>query len=347
MVQRKALLLTTGFMNLEQPLVNELERLGWNVTIIKDCLLEGDPKLRSTPLRNFAKRFIRLPKHITWNRRAELYWADIFPTIDNHYNLFICLNAFTVSPTILRKIKERTDRSVLYVWDSSAIWDFSEIARHFDAAYTFDLNDARKHSSLSLLPNYYVAPHNKNLFKEKYMAMMLGYNRDRRIDFIHALAGQFSRNGINDYHFKLLPHPLPPLPQRLFKDYSLSRRLNSGLLEEFTLKKPVEPQRYMDMMEQSAIVVDDVMPRQSGLTPRFIWALARNKKIITTNAYALQYNFIAPANVLIVNRINPIITKDFLSAPAVPNPLTLESLEIKNWVRILTGELPLPTFAAK
>ena len=347
MPQKKALLLTTGFMGLEQPLVNELERLGWSVTIIKDCLLEGDPKLRSTPLRNFAKRFIRLPKHITWHRRAEQYWEEIFPTLGKHYNLFICLNAFTVSPTILRKIKDRTDRCVLYVWDSSAIWDFSEIARHFDAAYTFDLNDAGKHSSLSLLPNYYVAPESPYPPEEKYPAIMLGYNRDRRIDFINALAGQFSRHGIEDFHFKLLPHPLPPLPQRIFKDYSLSKRLNNGQLEEFTLKKPVEPERYMEMMEQSAIIVDDVMPRQSGLTPRFIWALARNKKIITTNAYALHYNFVAPENLLIVNRNNPIITEEFLSAPAMGNPQMLESLEIKNWIRILTGELPLPIFAAK
>lgn len=347
MAQKKALLLTTGFMSLHQPLVNELERLGWNVTIINDCLLEGDPKLRSTPLRNFAKRFIRLPKHITWHRRAEQYWANIFPTLDNHYNLFICLNSFTVSPTILRKIKEITDRSVLYVWDSSAIWNFSEIARHFDAAYTFDLNDAIKHSSLSLLPNYYVAPENPNTHEEKYAAIMLGYNRDRRIDFINALIAQFSRHGIKDFHFKLLPHPLPPFSQRIFKDYSLSKRLNDGLLEEFTLEKPVEPQRYMEMMEQSAIIVDDVMPRQSGLTPRFIWALARNKKIITTNAYALQYNFIAPENVLIVNRKSPVITKEFLSAPATGNPQTLESLEIKSWMQIIIGELPLPTFAAK
>ncbi|MDE5745024.1 MAG: hypothetical protein K2H84_05110 [Paramuribaculum sp.] len=344
MGQKKALILTNGFMNLHQPLVNELERVGWNVTLIKDCVLEGDPKLRSTPVRNFAKRFIRLPKHVTWHRRAEQYWSDIFPTLDNHYNLFICLNSFTISPTILNKMKERTERSVLYVWDSSAIWDFSEISRHFDAAYTFDLNDATKHLSLSLLPNYYVAPAQAIASQKKYSAVILGYDRDRRINFLSALATELSRHGLTDYNFKLIPHPLPPLSQRLFKNYSLSKKLSSGNLDDFLLKEPVTPREYMEMMEQSEIIVDDVMPKQSGLTPRFIWGLARGKKIITTNRYALRYNFVAPENICIVDRKNPIIPEEFIKATPVENPPILSTLEIRNWVRIISGDEPLPDY---
>ena len=331
-------------MDLQVPVADELKRLGWEGSIVKDCLMEGDPKLRSTPLRNRLKRFIKLPKHLTWTKRAEEYWAKIIPTLDKHYDLFLCLNSFTITPAVLHTIKQKTDRTVLFVWDSSSIWDFSDIAAHFDAAYTFDILDAQNKPVFSLLPNYYVAPDQAIPSQEKYSAVMLGYDRDRRINFLHSLATELTRHGLTYYNFKLIPHPLPPLSQRLFKNYSLSKKLSSGMLDDFLLKEPVTPQQYMEMMEQSEIIVDDAMPGQSGLTPRFIWGLARGKKIITTNRYALRYNFVAPENICIVDRKNPVIPEEFLKAKPVKNPDNLHTLEIKNWMMIITGEASLPDF---
>lgn len=344
MKQKKALIFTTEYLNLQKPVIEELERLGWEVTTIKDCLLEGDPKLRSTPLRNFIKRFIKFPKHLSWLKRAELFWSPVLATLCEHYDLFLCLNAFTIPPSVVETIKQHTDRTVLYVWDSSRTWDFSIIAPYFDEAYTFDLLDSERHSSLKLLPNYYTEPKHIEISSVKYPAIIIGANRDQRIRFVTSLASEIRRHRIYNYFFKLLPHSLPPLSQRLFKDYRLSKKLNSGKLEEFELKAPLEPEEYMSLMEQSEIIVDDVMPEQSGLTPRFIWGLARGKKIITTNRYALRYNFVAPENVCIVDRKNPIIPDTFLAATPVKNPDHLHTLEIKNWVRIITGESPLPDY---
>ncbi|MDE5810516.1 MAG: hypothetical protein K2H59_09620 [Muribaculaceae bacterium] len=177
--------------------------------------------------------------------------------------------------------------------------------------------------------------------------MMIGGWQNDRLNFIHALAQELDRKGISDYLFKLLSPKLPPLRKRLFKDYKLSKQFSKGLLEQFKLKATIPPHQYMEIMEQSGIIVDDVRIKQSGLTPRFIWALARNKKIITTNQYALQYNFVAPENVCIVDRKNPIIPKEFLDRDPVQNPDNPSFLEIKNWVRIITDEEPLPNFTFK
>lgn len=332
MKQRTALFLTTGYLNLDQPIIEELQNQGYVVTVIKDCLLEGDPKLRSTPLRNFAKRFIRLPKHITWQKRAEQHWATIYPSLAEHYNLFICLSAFTIPPSALKTLKSRTDHTVLYVWDSSAIWDFSIIAPYFEAAYTFDLRDSERHPILRLLPNYFISSNDSSVLPVRYSAIMVGTNHNERIKFLYSLAGEFDRHGKSNYFFKLMPHSLPRLSQRLCH---LTGKSNDGRLERFELREPIPLQEYMRMMEQSEIIVDDSMPRQSGLTPRFIWGLSRGKKIITTNRYAHAYDFVAPENVLIVDRKHPVIPADFLTAPAVPNPSSLSSLEIKQWVSTL------------
>lgn len=339
---KKLLLHTTTYLDLHKPIVAEFEKRGWEITTVIDRLLEGDEKLRSTPLRDFAKKFIQLPKHRSWPKRAMQFWDEKLPALDTHYDLFLCLNAFTIPAKAVRTIKERTDRTVLYAWDCSAIWDFSVIAPYFDAAFTFDLADSMKSKHLNLLPNYFQPSEHDVPSTPKYSAVMLGANRAQRLNFIYALAAELRRHGLGNYYLKLMPHELPPLSQRIFKDYRLTKKLNSGQLEEFTLHNPVSADDYQQMMRESAIVIDDVMPRQSGLTPRFMWALANNKKIITTNKWAHHYSFVNPADVLIVDRKHPAIPAEFLSSEVAPVSKTLEVASLPRWVDIIAGDARLP-----
>lgn len=340
-MKKKALIHAAEYINLYSIVVNELERQGWEVTVVKDQFIEGDPKFNSSRLAKYIKQYVNFSKHRSWQPLAEQFWSKNIPSFDEHYDLFICLNALTLPKSVLKLIKRRTDRTILYIWDSCSVIDFPIIATYFDAAYTFDLRDSIRYPVLKLLPNFYTNPLPPVDYNLKYSAMMVGAWRNERLKFINALAKELDKYNKSNYFLKVMHPTLPPVYKRLLKNYRLSKRLSNGELDEFELKAPLEPEEYMTLMEQSEIIVDDVMPEQSGLTPRFIWGLARGKKIITTNRYAMRYNFVAPENVCIADRKNPIIPVEFLKAEPVKNPDHLHTLEIKNWVRIITGESPL------
>lgn len=71
---------------------------------------------------------------------------------------------------------------------------------------------------------------------------------------------------------------------------------------------------------------------QTDTTPRLIWALAMNKKIITTNQYIKYMPFYDPDNIFIIDRNNPRIDLNFLkSQPKETIHPLIKTLRIDYW----------------
>ena len=74
-------------------------------------------------------------------------------------------------------------------------------------------------------------------------------------------------------------------------------------------------------------------PKQTGLTMRTIETLGAKKKLITTNPHVKEYDFYRPENILIVDRYNPVITKEFLDAPWKEIPENIyKKYSISSWL---------------
>ena len=71
-------------------------------------------------------------------------------------------------------------------------------------------------------------------------------------------------------------------------------------------------EEYQEICANTRCVLDDQREGQSGLTARFMWALAAGKKIITTNTCAYKYAFVNRDQVEIIDKNNPVIPVDFL-----------------------------------
>lgn len=94
-----------------------------------------------------------------------------------------------------------------------------------------------------------------------------------------------------------------------------------------------EYDRYSNM---SNCILDSQREGQSGLTARFVWALANGQKIITTNKYVVDYAFINAGQVCIIDKMNPVVPVDFVKSPLCEENVTdVTFLRIDNWVKEL------------
>lgn len=91
------------------------------------------------------------------------------------------------------------------------------------------------------------------------------------------------------------------------------------------------------LIKDSYCILDTDRESQTGTTPRLIWALAMNKKVITTNKNIVNFWFYNPEQILVIDRNNPIIPDDFIFS-SLTNDFAVNNisrLRIDNWIKKL------------
>jgi hypothetical protein len=68
------------------------------------------------------------------------------------------------------------------------------------------------------------------------------------------------------------------------------------------------------LVEQSHIIVDVHHPGQNGLTMRTIESLGAHKKLITTNSSVVQCDFFHSDNIIVIDRLSPVIPPAFFTS---------------------------------
>jgi hypothetical protein len=69
---------------------------------------------------------------------------------------------------------------------------------------------------------------------------------------------------------------------------------------------------------------------------RTIETLGAKKKLITTNADVINYDFFRPENVLVVDRYNPVISKEFIDEPWKEIPEDIyKKYSISSWLNTI------------
>ncbi|SDX50577.1 hypothetical protein SAMN04515617_104166 [Collimonas sp. OK242] len=77
-------------------------------------------------------------------------------------------------------------------------------------------------------------------------------------------------------------------------------------------------QSTLELIGRSKILIDIHHPGQTGLTMRTIECLGAKRKLITTNSDVKIYDFYHPDNILVVDRMKPIIPDGFMRAAFHP-----------------------------
>jgi hypothetical protein len=74
------------------------------------------------------------------------------------------------------------------------------------------------------------------------------------------------------------------------------------------------------IFSESNCIIDIQHPNQSGLTMRTLEAVGARKKIITTNPNVMRYDIYDPANIQVVDRLNPEVDARFFHTAYVKLP---------------------------
>lgn len=333
----------TPYLDLVLPVIEELKTQGHDVRPIPD------------PAFPDCLYYTAKPVDREWKKLVDSFWDDQFNHFDSDIDIFISFNGISIDRQILRRMKQKFPavRRIQYVWDSFNYLHLDELIDEFDETFTFDIEDARNTSGCRLLPSFYIEPSAdlKNLDIE-YDCFMIGTNHDNRYGFLKSVEIDLKKYGLSKYFRLYVSKPslwqqCKDLVKVLIKRMSLSEFLFIyGYADKDLLSRNVIPQdAFLRYMAKSNIILDDNRAGQAGLSPRFIKAMALNKKIMTTNPWAHNYSFVDRENVLVIDKYCPVIDYNFMTQKRTSVfPESFKMLEIKNWVKILLGQENCPSF---
>jgi hypothetical protein len=220
-------------------------------------------------------------------------------------------------------------RFTLYFWDSYRNMPRNSAKKVglFDRAFSFDINDVRADSRLTYRPLFFVP---------KFATLP---QADQDLDLLFVGTIHTDRYRI----LRRLSKSLPPGFTTEFHMYYPSRRLLalrrlvdpafSGASEAEFIFKPLGGDHVAKLVARAKIAIDIERLVQTGLTMRTIEMMGSSRKMVTTNPNVAKADFYRANNIAVIDRLNPVITEEFLKAPFEPLPAEiLYKYSLAGWV---------------
>tara|TARA_Y100000589_G_scaffold331568_1_gene385647 strand:+ start:460 stop:1440 length:981 start_codon:yes stop_codon:yes gene_type:complete len=313
--KKKILFIGVGFFQYDKYIIEALKNIGYEVFYFR---------MGKTWLDRCTGNF--LLKYKNFRLRKYLRYKQ-FDTI-------ICIKGNFLDRQTLSIIQSLPVNKSLYLWDSVIRDSNAKIIHiYFDNVFSFDRKDCEAYS-FRLLPLFYIDRKNKfPVAVNKKRIFFLGTSHSVRMDKILVLAESLSLEFTLDIN--LVVSKLNWLSKLGRGKYITCRRWSY--------------MKYLNHLTQADIIIDVNHPDQSGLTMRTIEALGMGKNLITTNPEIKNYYFYEPERILIWDReiTAQVVKNKFLSDPTFPKDemrKDISLLNLKNWVKYLTLDEPLPEF---
>ena len=267
------------------------------------------------------------------NNTIKLYYKKILTRIkDNKYDYVFIVNLEAINEEIIVNLRSTFKDAVfiLYMWDSCLNKkSLRKVYTLFDHSYTFDRFDAENIPGLTFRPLFYIDSYSKLPdFKKKYDLSFVGTGHGDRSLIVKKIEAQMKETGLSFFYYLYLH-------SRLLYFYLNAKnakfRVNSSYKDySFT---PLSEKDIINIIASSQAVLDIQHEMQTGLTMRTIEVLGAGKKLITTNADIVNYDFYHHDNILVIDRDNPVIDKSFLTSPykALPDSIRFK-YSIEGWI---------------
>ena len=333
----KIFFLVPYYFDLHKPILNELNRQGHEVFVEQDIQLPLDPNRKSEwRVVRFLKRVIR---RVT---KLEIrYWDRKIKSVsqyNDHFDLFLCINGCSFHPFLLDNLKKKNPciKSVLYLWDTNKYYDYFRYNKYYNRVVTFDLDDAESEPYVELMHSYWIPSECKDV---KYCIFSVGSDHDDRIEIYSKIYSQLK--GLHYSSFIKLVIQKPqylPFVIRIMRIGRYNYKKELSVYEKkkelpFVTEKKFSIESIINYIDESVCILDTDMPIQTGVTQRVIWALARGKKVISTNSNLKRLTFYNGDQIKIIDRKNPIIDIDFINSKEIfPVCEEIQNLRIDKWV---------------
>ncbi|MDT0558066.1 hypothetical protein RM697_05385 [Ichthyenterobacterium sp. W332] len=299
---KKILFFSISFFGYQSEIKNKLIELGAEVDYYDE-----------RPKNTFWYKFlIRLNKNLVKNRIEKYYNNIIKKTQTKDYDYVFFIKGEVITPKILKKIKDQQPKAkyILYLWDSiEHRQSVQKVFPLFDKILSFDLVDANKNSLLKFRPLFYLdtyADISQLQNKNTNDLIFIGTAHPDRYPVLMKARDFCKINNLKSYFFIYLQD------WRIFYLWKLfSKSFSKARMNEFEFK-PLNKNQIILIIESASCVLDVEKSNQSGLTMRTLEVLGSRRKLITTNQSIKSYDFYNEHNILIINRKNPVISKEFI-----------------------------------
>ena len=333
---KRILYIGSKFFNYENEIQKELIGLGAKVDFFDQ-----------RPDNNFiTKVLIRLNLKILIQNRLDKYYEYIKKNIiNNQYDYIFLISPEAISKKNIEDLKkiQPNAKVICYMWDSVKnklhLLDFFEI---IDEVFSFDKDDCDTYK-FKFLPlfylNSYTAISNISPNNIHYNLCFIGTVHSDRFDFVMKIKKQFDNMNLKSFIYLYSPSKLMFIIQKLFY-----KNFNKIQIEDVFFKSLTNNQ-IIEIISKSEIILDIERPNQNGLSMRTIEILATKKKLITTNKNVQNYDFYNDKNILIVDRINPIVPSEFLYNNYVQCSERIYSkYSLQNWLESIFVKDSLTSF---
>ena len=321
---KKILFLAPSFFNYELDIMNEMEKMGAEVHFYDERSIK----------KSIFKSLLRFCPSI-FNVYSRCYFRKI---IDKErivkFDYIFVIKSEMIPESILASFKQiwPTAKICLYLYDSiQHIPNIESKIPYYDKVSTFDRKDVSMNPKLYFRPLFY-----SDTFKKKsstnvdilYDLAFCGTIHTDRLAVLKDLEVIANSNSWKFYKFYYLQ------AEFVFYFYKLFRKEFYGVPKsEFSfVKKSAKELAYVQ--DRSKVIIDIETPNQAGLTMRTIEMIGLQKKMITTNAEVLNYDFYNPNNICVIERCNPKIPKEFMITKY--QPLSNEiynKYSLKQWIK--------------
>lgn len=278
-----------------------------------------------------TKGIIRLKRDL-YKQKIINYYKSILSAIQHRrYDYFFLIKGEVIPPFFIEQLKESNPDIILlyYTFDSFANNPNGiSILSNFDRKFTFDRIDSQTYG-LEFRPLFF-SDHYKNITSEisEIDLLFIGTAHSDRYIISENLVDWCKDNNLNSFAFYYSPSKLSFW---FFKFFDSSfKKFNYSKLSFVSLKHP----EIISLYSKSKVILDINHPNQNGLTMRVFESLGASKKIITTNKDIANYPFYDTNNVLIIDRNNITVNKDFFEKPFKSiDRLLYEKMSIDGWVK--------------
>lgn len=249
---------------------------------------------------------------------------------DDFFSHVVFLQVHQMSQEVMAdlKAKQTSARYILYNWDAVTTHDYRPYLRHFDRAFTFDIQDAET-LGITYLPLFCIRDF-QSLLRDRADPLSIYFvgnivNPQRYVavtgfaDYAHAHGMRF------DCFLSTTVH-------------GWTKMIRNGLRPQNVTLRSIDQDRFVAMMSGSAAVFDFANHSQSGFTMRTIENLCAGKKIITNNARVHDMAFYSPDRFLIFDGMDFSGVRDFMDIPLADPAACFPEYHIQSFVRRLVGE---------
>ena len=316
-MKQKVLFIGIGFYDYDIIIRQAIEKLGFEV----DYFCET-PKGFFYSFANYLKL-----NSISQTFRNN-HSMNIANACGNDYSYIFVIKGDCITHEALNIIqqKNKNAKTVLYLWDSiKRMPNYKNIQCFFMSIYSFDRVDCINNKKIKFKPLFYRSEYKINNKQNNFIydLFFIGWAHSDRAILLKEIDLKLQSQDLKTKFLIFVGKAA----------YYISKPIRD--IRTMTIQKPISTKDIAQYCSESRAILDIAHPLQTGLTMRTIEVLfGIGRKLITTNKDIINYDFYNKNNILIINRDNLDIPKDFFKSNFIVYPDDLrDSFFIENWVK--------------